>query len=155
MENENIDRYEEMVREFKAKVKVYPGNLVCVEALWGADTSGWFLVLSAVLESSQEYETMDITVISEGGDIRRFNALAPPWPEAVLAQEIGGNLAREYGAEFFFPAPVEPDDDCPGWLERDQAIQCIACQKLILPSISESRRKDMCYPCERKLKEDD
>lgn len=143
--------------ELTNKIRSARGKPVCIQALWDGDTSGWFLILSVVLKTgvlfNKKFEEMYLTTIKKGGDIRIFNGEVPPWPEAVIAQDIGKRLTKEFSAEFFFPSPNQPDDECPNWLNRKNAIHCVACKKLIIPSWSQYRRKDMCYSCEINTKQ--
>jgi hypothetical protein len=138
--------------EIKSKITNATGKPVCIQALWDGDTSGWFLILSVVLKKSgifrKKYEEMYLTTIRQGGDLRICNGEVPPWPEAVIGQEIGKRLSKEFHTAFFFPSSSEPDDDCPNWLNREKGINCVNCKKLIIPSWSQHRRKDMCYNCE-------
>jgi len=130
--------------EYKEILKIISdaeGIPVCIQALWDGDTSGWFLVLSAVIKKGVEnYDALYLTKISKGGDIRLFKGEVPPWPEAVVGNEVGNKLARELEVDFFFPSPEEPDDDCPTWLNRKSAINCVGCNKLIIPSWSKYQR---------------
>jgi len=73
--------------------------------------------------------------------------MVPPYPQAQRAAEIGEKLKEKYGIEFFFPSPTLPEDDCPRWLERDQAIRCGDCGILIIPTDSKYLPKDICYNC--------
>ena len=117
------------------KIESLPGRPLAVEALWDGDSHGWYLCLRIVMESEgqQEAHLLD----SKG------------WSEAHIFQELGIQIGEQYGIEFFFPSPDKPDDDCPSWLERDQAIRCDNCQKLILPDDPPSPwlKQGLCYHC--------
>ena len=108
-----------------------------------------------VIEHKSKFEEHYIGTLSLGNDIRLFNGTVPPYPEAVLAKEIGLKLERKYGLDFYFPSPIQPDDDCPRWLDRDKGISCEDCGKLIIPTDSPYLPKEICYNChlERERKE--
>lgn len=126
---------------------------IAVEALWDGDTEGWFILMNVVVNTenastgNSEIKTHFLSYLSRGSDLRLFNGTVPPYPEAIDANEIGEQLAKHYNIEFFFPSPNEPDDDCPSWTERDQAIHCADCNKLIIPTTSPHLPKDICYNC--------
>jgi hypothetical protein len=113
--------------------------LVAIEAYWDGDTSGWFLVVVALVDHPDwfrlrwtetnlplrlhpRYEEQTLFILqAQGGDLRLFNGLAAPWLEAVAATVVGERLAQQFDVPFFFPSPHEPDDDCPHWWQQDQA----------------------------------
>lgn len=134
------------------------GKPIAVEAQWDGDTQGWFLMMFVVITikkgilQSKKIETHHLGNISLGDDFRVFNGTVPPYPEATLATEIGEQLEKRFGLEFFFPSPQIPDDGCPRWIERDKAINCADCSKLIIPSDSPHLPKDICYSCHRNRK---
>lgn len=133
------------------KIESLKGKPIAIEAQWDGDTQGWFLMLFVVIKKGF-YKFQKTTVhhlgnISKGGDIRIFQGKVPPYPEAILAIEIGEKLKKKYQLEFFFPSPIHPDDDCPRWTEKDKAIHCADCNKLIIPTDSPYLPKDICYNC--------
>ncbi|MEU6028169.1 hypothetical protein ABZ825_14260 [Streptomyces tauricus] len=96
-----------------ARIGELPGRLVAVEAIWDGDTSGWFVVLVAVLDGPPS--EVDLAMIRHGSDLRVFNGQVPPWPEAVEAQTTGTALAARFGVPFHFASPDAPDDEAPRW----------------------------------------
>lgn len=126
-----------------------------VEILWGGDTHGWFIIMSIVTETGfWKFKKQNVhrlgNISHKDGDLRLFNGFDPPWPEAILAREIAEKLKAKYNLEIYFPSPNEPDDDCPGWLERNKGIGCEDCRKLIIPTTSEYLPKNICYYCHLK-----
>jgi hypothetical protein len=139
--------------EAVAKIEQIKGTPIAVEAQWDGDTQGWFLMMFVVVNTkkkiweSSKVETFHLGNLSLGDDFRIFKGTVPPYPEAVLANEIGNKLSEKYQLEFFFPSPINPDNDCPRWTEKDKAINCAACDKLIIPTDSPYLPKDICYNC--------
>lgn len=111
------------------KVKSLTSSPMVFQADWDGDSTGWFVRFSAVTEDGQ---THFLGIFSEGGDIRLFNGQVPPWPEAMAAQRLGQELAGQYGAEFYFPSPDHPEEDCPHWKQRDKGYPCRRCNTLLL-----------------------
>lgn len=140
--------YEAAVRT----IDLIGGVPIAVEAQWDGDSRGWFLMMFVIIrnEISEQLETYNLGNISLGGDIRLFQGIVPPYPEAALAEEIGNKLKEKYNLEFFFPSPVNPDDNCPRWAEKDKAINCQDCDKLIIPRDSPYLPKEICYHCHLK-----
>ena len=137
------------------KIEQIKGTPIAVEAQWDGDTQGWFLMMFVVAKTKNriwtpsKIETYHLGNLSLGNDIRVFNGTVPPYPEAILAKEIGNKLSEKYKLEFFFPSPINPDDDCPRWTEKDKAINCADCNKLIIPTDSPHLPKEICYSCHR------
>ncbi|WP_074405966.1 hypothetical protein [Aquimarina megaterium] len=135
------------------KIEQIKGTPIAVEAQWDGDTQGWFLMMFVIVKTKNriwkpsQVETFHLGNLSLGGDLRVFNGTVPPYPEATLANEIGEKLSQKYNLEFFFPSPINPDDDCPRWIEKDKAINCADCDKLIIPTDSPYLPKDICYNC--------
>lgn len=131
------------------KIQKVSGKPTVLEALWDGDTQGWFLCLYLYSESgtiekpatSRHY----LGEITLGTDIRVFSGGA--WTEAYLAKELGEKAIEKYNLIFYFPSSDHPDDDCPAWTERYRAINCLDCNKLIIPTTSEFLPKDICYHC--------
>jgi hypothetical protein len=127
-----------------------PGKPIVLEALWTGDTEGWYLLLYLYTSTGwfmfQLQHRHLLSEITCGGDIRLFNGAVPPWPEAELAKEIGAKAESKYGLTFYMQSE-EPDYDCPSWMERDKAINCADCNKLIIPTDSQYFPKDICYSC--------
>ncbi|MBV8656769.1 MAG: hypothetical protein JO142_02990 [Burkholderiales bacterium] len=99
------------------KAKRLDSEILCIEALWDGDTTGWHVVLSAVVRESDNVVTKWLGTVKFGGDIRLFNGAVSPWPEAMHAKEVGSKLADEFKASFYFPSPDEPNDALPNWIE--------------------------------------
>jgi hypothetical protein len=99
------------------KTRRLPGRPLCVQALWDGDTTGWFIALDVITESDLKLVENPIGILRFGGDIRLFEGSVPPWPEARYAADVGASLAKTIGAEFYFPAPSEPDDSFPTWVQ--------------------------------------
>lgn len=87
-----------------AAIEDFDHPLVAIEAYWDGDPQGWFLVLSALVDNPDwfdssgsepvdlpagvhpRYEECPLHVLQgQGGDLRLFNGLQAPWPEAVAA----------------------------------------------------------------------
>ena len=115
-----------------AKAKTELESPVAIEAFWDGDTDGWFVNLTAVVETDGHYRDHGLWTLSDGGDIRLFNAAVPPWPESVRAQEVGKELAAHFGVPFYFASPKHPEESCPRWWEQDQGYPCRRCGILLL-----------------------
>jgi hypothetical protein len=142
-----VDR---LIAIWRTRIDSLPGQPVAIEALWDGDTSGWFLCVSLITRrpNTKDYDTHSLELPSYGGDIRLFQGTVPPWPEAEIARRVGEQIARTKSLEVYFPSPKDPDDDCPHWWERDQAIPCRSCGKpLVRRSQGSHLPADQCYPC--------
>ncbi len=126
-----------------AKLSMLTSPLIAIEALWDGDTTGWFICLNAITKDGQSHQ---LDVLSDGGDIRLFNGHVPPWPEAVAAKQLGNELAGRFGVEFYFPSPDHPEDNCPGWMERNKGYPCQRCGILLLQRPGCPWR-GFCYHC--------
>ena len=139
-----------------ANADALPQAPVAFEALWDGDSDGWYVVLSAILKSEDGYRAQGVGALQDGGDMRLFNGRVPPWGEALLAQQLGEELARKFDVSFYFPSPIHPEEDCPRWWERDQGYPCRQCGILLLQR-PDSRWRGVCYYChlaeEREKKE--
>jgi len=141
------------------RIDLAPKPIRVIEAFWDGDTSGWFLVIVALMENdgscyarpdSPYMEQLLLVLQGVSGDLRLFNGLQAPWPESVTATTLGAALAERYQVPFYFPAPDQPDDDCPRWWQQHLAIACRGCGKAIMPPTSPYRQPDLCHPCELK-----
>ncbi len=141
----------EVVRLFEKShsiVSLDPGQSYILQALWDGDTTGWFLDITLlVIDDNAETKEHCIDTIRYGGDIRLFNGQVPPWPESQVAQQLAQKIGESVSCSLWFPSPQEPDDDNPSYAQRELAIRCADCQKLIMPPTSEFLPKDCCYPC--------
>ncbi|HEY1013593.1 MAG TPA: hypothetical protein VGE07_12860 [Herpetosiphonaceae bacterium] len=108
-----------------------PAPPVAIEVEWDGDTAGWFVILIAVHpdpDRQPPYRSHDLAKMrGADGDLRLFNNQVPPWPEALHAKDIGRRLAACFGAEFYFPSPDYPEDDCPRWWEQAEGAPCQDC----------------------------
>ncbi len=129
--------------EILASVDALQSTPIAFEALWDGDSEGWFVSFSAI---TADLQTHPLGVLSDGGDIRLFKGQVPPWPEAVAAQQLGEELAGRFGAEFYFPSPDQPEDDCPSWNERSQGYPCRKCGILLLQR-DPCPWRGTCYRC--------
>lgn len=89
-----------------AKVDALPERPMAIEASWDGDSSGWFVCLTAILKTDTGYRDGHLWVLQDGGDLRLFNGQVPPWGEAVLARQLGEELAAKFGVPFYFPSPI-------------------------------------------------
>jgi hypothetical protein len=128
----------------RAKARL-PAAAVAIEAYWDGDSSGWFVVLVAVVGGDAGYEGRSLWA-SKGYDFRLFTGQVPPWPEARRAAELGQALATPLGVPFYFPSPDHPEDDCPRWWERDKGTPCRRCGIPLLQRDPCSHR-GVCYQC--------
>lgn len=145
------------VAQIIARASALPAKPKAIEAFWDGDTTGWFLVLVAILEGGgpnhPRYSEHDLAVLrEESGDLRLFNRHVPPWPESTLAQQAGEAVAKRLGVPFFFPSPQEPDDECVRWWSRDEGHPCKVCGKRL------SQRDTVpwfgtCHPCHRRAED--
>jgi hypothetical protein len=119
---------------------------IAIEAFWDGDTRGWFVVLAAIIPGGSSFTTIDLCVLSDGGDIRLFNGTVPPWPEARRAVALGNRVASVLEVPFFFAAPDHPELDSPRWWQRDRAQPCDRCATLLLPDRAGLRRS-LCSTC--------
>lgn len=124
------------------------GTPIRLEALWDGDTGGWFLCLYLTLRSASGAEVREfVTSLRYGSDLRLFNGQVPPWPESHVTRRLGELLEREFGCALWFPSPDQPDDDAPAYADRDRAIRCADCSKLVVPTTSPYLPKEVCYHC--------
>jgi hypothetical protein len=123
-----------------------PEPPVAVEAYWDGDSSGWFVVLSAVLKGDAGYQSHCLSVLQDGGDMRLLNGQVPPWGEARFAQEVGEELAARFGVPFYFPSPEHPEEDRPRWWERDRGYPCRRCGIPLLQR-DPCPWRGVCYEC--------
>lgn len=90
---------------------------VCIQALWGGDSDGWFLGLDCIVRENGKLEAINLGVIPSDGDILLVKGFVLRWPEAEHAKIVGRQLAEKFNIEFYFPSPDTPDDGLPGWQE--------------------------------------
>jgi len=129
-----------------AKAEALPERPVAIEAYWDGDSGGWFVCLIAVLKTKAGYREGHLSAIRGGSDLRIFNGQVPPWGEALLAQELGEQLAAKLEIPFYFPSPNHPEDDCPRWWEQDQGNPCRRCGILLLQK-HDCPWRGACYFC--------
>ncbi|MBT9394933.1 hypothetical protein KLP40_17340 [Hymenobacter sp. NST-14] len=127
------------------------GKPTVLEALWDGDTQGWYLCLSVYVKRGiwplQRTERHPLGTVTLGNDLRLFSGQVPPWPEAEFVKTFVEQTHGTYGLTLYLPSE-EPDLDCPRWTEREHAITCADCGKLILPSDSPYVPKDICHTCQ-------
>jgi len=149
---------ERNVREWLAAARSSPERPVALEVLWDGDTEGWYVTVALVSRRARHrfwsidhleppWQERHLASLRYGGDIRLFQGTVPPWPEAVVAQRAGRRVAAELGIDYHFPAPEGPDDDCPHWWDRDHAVRCRTCGKLLAPGCPAADAQQ-CRPCE-------
>ncbi|MBI4863803.1 MAG: hypothetical protein HY815_26625 [Candidatus Riflebacteria bacterium] len=156
------DEIRERVIRWRRRIGTLPGKHVAVEFIWDGDTSGWWLDVCLVMCEGllfHHYRSEVIDTLRCGGDGRLFSGSVPPWPEAVIANRAGEQVARELGLAFFFPSPDDPDDGCPHWWQRNQAVACTGCGKLLLvertrPGFRFCARCDLARRTRREILED-
>ncbi|MEE6262351.1 hypothetical protein [Plantactinospora sonchi] len=116
---EAAPRQELDVSNVLAATKAITDSVVAVEAVWDGDTQGWMVDLVAIVDRAgrhhERFDEVRLASIRHGGDLRLFNGQVPPWPEAVEAQRIGGNVAARLGVQFHFTSPESPDTDLARW----------------------------------------
>ena len=93
---------------------------VALEAIWDGDTTGWFLLVFAILPEPSEMHPRFtavwlVSMRGAGGDSRLFTGQVPPWPETEVAREIGRLAAARWRVPFHFPSPDKPELDDPRW----------------------------------------
>lgn len=134
------------LEQLMEKAVALPQAPVAFEAFWDGDSSGWFIVLSAILKDETGFRDHCLWVMQDGGDIRLFNGQAPPWGEAHHAQQVGQELAATFEAPFYFPSPDHPEEDCPHWWEQALGSPCRRCGVPLLQRDSCPWR-GVCYHC--------
>lgn len=119
---------------------------VAFEAYWDGDSTGWFIKVTAIFGEQDECY---LGTLQFGGDMRLFQSAVPPWPEAKVAAEIGGELSRQFAAPFYFPSPNVPEDQCPRWWQRSLGYPCSWCG---IPLLQDEKCPwhGLCYSCYRK-----
>lgn len=111
-----------VLRDCQDRLLPFGERLAAIEAKWDGDTSGWHCELWAVERTRDGFREHRLrTLTAPGGDIRVFGGAVPRWPEAALAQRIGATLGELFGAPFHFPAPDDPSDAAPSWLDVHHA----------------------------------
>jgi hypothetical protein len=103
--------------KWRAHIERAPADRVAIEALWDGDSDGWMLTVHLVTRAEGRYATHWLGRLRHGSDFRLFEGRVPPWPESVVAQAAGNELARTLGLPFYFPSPDQPDIDCPHFWE--------------------------------------
>lgn len=111
-----------------------------LQALWDGDTSGWYLILSLYAENPSISGDL---VWHYLGRVHSYDGMS----KEAFARELAAKAVEKYGLEFYFPSPDDADDGCPDWKERDKAIRCAGCGKLILPERDTVLPKEICYHC--------
>lgn len=131
-----------------AKARELKHRPLAIEAYWDGDTTGWYLVLTALLPDAEGSRPREhhLAVLREGGDIRIFNGQVPPWPEASFASGLGHQIARDLDVPFYFPSPTEPEDSCPRWWQQHEGTPCSRCGIPLLQNGTTPWR-GTCYPC--------
>ena len=92
--------------ELLAKAAALPESPVAFGACWDGDTTGWHVILYAMLPGER---CRYLALLRAGGDLRLFAGAPPQWPEAELAQAVGTELAERYGVPFQFASPDRPE----------------------------------------------
>jgi hypothetical protein len=92
--------------ELLAKAAALPEPPVAFEACWDGDTTGWFVILYAILSGQRCHY---LAFLRGGSDMRILAGAVPPWPEAKFAQAVGTELAERYGVPFNFASPDRPE----------------------------------------------
>lgn len=116
------------------------GKPVVLQALWDGDTHGWWLSLSLYAENPSVSGNL---VLHHLGHVESYDGKS----KEAFAKELAAKAIKKYGLEFYFPSPDDADDDCPDWMERDKAIACAGCGKLILAERDTVLPKEICYHC--------
>lgn len=111
-----------------------------LQALWDGDTSGWWLALSLYAENPSVSGNL---VWHYLGRVESYSGQT----KEAFAKELAAKAVKKYGLEFYFPSPDDADDSCPDWMERDKAIACAGCGKLIMPDPGSHLPKEICYHC--------
>ncbi len=106
------------------RVKQLPPNIAVIEASWDGDSTGWYVLLSAIEQSSDgSYKEHYLTAIGHGqGELHDFNrALSgevPPYPEGLLAKNVGQELADALHVPFYFASSEKPAlNGVPRWVD--------------------------------------
>ena len=141
--------------EVLAKVRCFSEIPDAIEAFWDGDTTGWFVVLTAVFADQTTSESaFRETVLRSwregGGDIRVFTGQVPHWPEAHYARELGREVATQLSVPFYFASPEHPEDECPRWWERDAGYPCAVCGIALLQR-EPCPWRGTCYRCHLEL----
>lgn len=130
-----------------AKAAALPERPVAIEASWDGDSGGWYLCVTAILKTDAGYQDSHLWALQDGGDLRIFNGQVPSRGEAVLAQEIGEELAAKFGVPFYFPSPEHPETDCPRWWEQDRGYPCRRCGIPLLQRSDPCPWRGVCFYC--------
>jgi hypothetical protein len=112
---------DEMIKNAKS----LPSNIVTIEGLWDGDEGGWHVRLYAIEKPiDKQYEYHLLGFIGHGkGEFhdfaRSFTGETPPYPEGLLAKEIGQEIADMLGVPLYFPSPEKPSSRCetPEWID--------------------------------------
>jgi hypothetical protein len=106
------------------KVEALPPKIAVIECVWDGDSNGWFVDVLALEEtSSDSYKKHLLATIAHGlGELYDFNraliGVTPPYPEGLIAQEIGQEIADRLGVPLYFPSPNKPvGDEVPRWVD--------------------------------------
>jgi len=121
MKRRTLEEQRKQILDNAVKLEFPP---LAIEAYWDGDSEGWFICIEAAMSGGQQ---INLGCLRDGGDLRLFNCEVPPWPEAIAANQIGHELARNFEVEFFFPSPEYPEDHCPSWHNREKGYPCKFC----------------------------
>lgn len=67
--------------------------------------------------------------------------------EVLIAIKLGEYYSKKFLVPFYFPSPNNWDDDCPNWWEQEKGVNCLDCNKLVLPPNDSIHPKNVCYNC--------
>lgn len=140
-----------------SEIQKVGGKPTVLEVLWDGDTQGWYLLLYIytlprhIFNKKETRHFLGEVSISPG--MEHFTN--GKWTVAELAKEFGTKAKEKYNLTFYFPSQVDADNDCPKWTDRDLAIHCADCNKLIIPTSSPYLPKDICYNCHLKREQND
>lgn len=134
--------------EIIAKVEAEPGTPWLIDTNWDGDTQGWWLNLTV---HNRQEDGSSVSVYHDsvrlGSDFLYLIGKQPLGPESLLVKKLHKRLRRKYEVILWLPSE-QPDDDCPSYFERDQAISCLDCKKPIFPRTSEYELTEVCFHCE-------
>ena len=91
--------------------------LLCIQCLWVRGSSGWGLEFTAFFQGNGRFSAVLLGGVLGDGERRVLHGGLPDFLEIPAARAIGEEIARQWGAEFYFPGDGMPDDRWGSWLD--------------------------------------
>ena len=91
--------------------------VLCIQCLWVRGAGGWALEFTAFFLGRGYCSAVLLGGLLGDGERRVLHGGLPGFLEIPLGRAVGGEIARNSGAEFYFPGEDGPDDQWCSWLD--------------------------------------